>query len=381
MVNDSFFGRFNNNVISNNFQTGVSLKDSDNVELNGNFIQGNGFDGINILASGAVIRNNHISENGEKGIGIQSFNGTITGNTIAKNGLYAVENESSADIPAPKNWWGVRGADEMIFDRSDDPARGRVMFSPVLMKPSIYAWPLETIRRDTGWYGAIAVPQPLHVINGAVLTIAPDTKVLFSEGAGMTVTESRIIAVGTEKERILFSSLDKDPLHLLDEIWDEILLEHAAGSMFFNADFEYATWALHSHFTDLKIKNSVFRNNDGGMRFRSGPVEISGSLFSGNRIGLRAFMATALIKENEFESNDTAIFVREKGAGLTIRNNNFYSNTDYSIRVGDFNLEDVDARENWWGTENPVETIFDGRREPGVGKVVFEPFFKEKLKR
>lgn len=376
MVNDSYFGRFNNNVISNNFQTGVSLRESDNVELNGNFIQGNGFNGINILASGAAIKDNHISENGEKGIGIQSFNGIITGNTIVGNRLYALENESSADIQAPMNWWGGSGPGEVIFDRDDDPGRGQVIFSPAHAEPVHYEWPLETVLRDTSWQGAIAVRKPLRVINGAVLTIAPDTKVLFSGGAGMSITESKIIAVGNEEKRILFTSLTKDPQHL----WGEILLEHASGSVFSYSDFEYASWALHSHFTDLKVMNSVFKNNDGGMRFRSGPVEISRSLFTENRIGMRAFMATALIKENEFKSNDTAIFVREKGDGLTIRNNNFSSNIDYSIRVGDFNLEDVDARDNWWGTDNPEETIFDGRREPGVGNVIFEPFFEEKLR-
>ena len=56
-----------------------------------------------------------------------------------------------------------------------------------------------------------------------------------------------------------------------------------------------------------------------------------------------------------------------------------HSNTNYNIRVGDFNLEDVDARDNWWGTDDPAGTIFDGRREPGVGKVIFEPFLTERV--
>jgi hypothetical protein len=116
------------------------------------------------------------------------------------------------------------------------------------------------------------------------------------------------------------------------------------------------------------------------MRFRSGPITISESLFTENRVGLMAFPANAVIKESEFINNETGIFVLEKGRGLTIRDNNIYANTDYNIRVGDFNVEDVNARSNWWGTENPAATIFDGRKEQGVGKVLFEPFLLEKLK-
>jgi parallel beta-helix repeat protein len=377
MVYNSFFGRFSRNVVSNNFQTGISLKESDNVDLSGNFIQGSGFNGINILDSGAVIKGNHISENGERGIGIHSFTGIITENSIVGNGLYAVENESSSDITAPMNWWGVGDTDKVIYDRSDDPGRGRVISSPAKTEPIVYSWPVRTVRADIRWQDSILIEDPVSFVSGSVLRIAPGTEVMFSKGVGMKISESKVMAEGEKERRIVFTLHNKEK----ESLWGEILLEHASGSVFSYADFEYASWALHSHFTDLKVMNSAFRNNDGGMRFRSGPVEISRSLFSENRIGLRAFMATALIKENEFKNNDTAIFVREKGAGLTIRNNNFHLNKDYSIRVGDFNLEDVDARDNWWGTDIPEETIFDGRREPGIGKVVFEPFSKEKLKK
>ncbi|MCK5506468.1 MAG: right-handed parallel beta-helix repeat-containing protein, partial [Thermodesulfovibrionia bacterium] len=74
-INDSYFGKFYGNVMSNNYETGISLRGSDNVELEGNFIQGSGFNGINVLESGAVIKGNHISQNGERGIGIRSFTG------------------------------------------------------------------------------------------------------------------------------------------------------------------------------------------------------------------------------------------------------------------------------------------------------------------
>ena len=74
------------------------------------------------------------------------------------------------------------------------------------------------------------------------------------------------------------------------------------------------------------------------------------------------------------------IFVREKGGGLLITGNNFSENSNYNIRVGDFNNEDVPAHDNWWGNNDPLQTIFDGRSEPDIGKVLFEPFRKEPIK-
>lgn len=373
-INSSYFGKFNENVVSNSFETGVSLRESDNVDLSENFIQGSGFNGINVLASGASIKGNHISGNGERGIGIQSFTGRITGNSIIKNGLYAIDNESPSDISAPLNWFGESDAAQVLYDKEDSSGRGRIRYSLLYQAPATFVWPVKNIRADITWYDSINLENNVSVLDGATLVLSPGTSVIFSKGIGMKISESRILAAGEDEKRITFTSMEKGE----DNRWGEILLEHADGSIFSYCDFEYASWAVHSHFTNLKVLHSRFRNNDGGMRFRSGPMEITGSQFTENRIGMRAFRANALIKGNEFFNNETGIFIRERGGGLTIRKNNFHSNSSYHIRVGDFNVEDVDARENWWGGIDPVEMIFDGRREPGVGKVIFEPVLGEK---
>jgi hypothetical protein len=64
---------------------------------------------------------------------------------------------------------------------------------------------------------------------------------------------------------------------------------------------------------------------------------------------------------------------------LMIRNNNIFENRDYNIWVGDFNTEDIQAPENWWGTDDPAETFFDARREPGIGTVLYEPVLAKPL--
>jgi len=207
---------------------------------------------------------------------------------------------------------------------------------------------------------------------GVELIIAPNTAVEFSHTTGLLI-KGRLIAKGTPDGKIVFTSLVK----IAASDWDEIQLEYATGSEISHCVFEYATWGLHSHFTNLSISDSHFTNNFGGMRFRSGPVEVKHSIFDNNSIGIRAYRGNAVIRENTITRNETGIFVREKGGGLTITRNNIFDNSGYNIRVGDFNNEDVAARDNWWGSADPLPTFFDGRNEPGIGKVLFDPFRSE----
>ena len=87
-----------------------------------------------------------------------------------------------------------------------------------------------------------------------------------------------------------------------------------------------------------------------------------------------------MITENVITWNEIGVFIKEKGGSVAINRNNFIHNTNYNMRVGDSNDEDVDARRNWWGAGDPGETIFDGRMEPGIGKVYYEPYLREPMR-
>ncbi len=150
-------------------------------------------------------------------------------------------------------------------------------------------------------------------------------------------------------------------------------LERAVDSVVSYADFSKADWGLHVHFTQLVVSHSRFFDNYGGLRFRSGPVTLENNLFRNNDIGIRAYEGRAEIRGNVFTGNDTGIFVREGGNGLVVRGNDITANRRWNIRVGDFTVQDVDAAENWWGTADPSDSIFDRAEEPGVGQVHFEP--------
>jgi parallel beta-helix repeat protein len=365
---DSLYGRFSGNVVTHNLETGILLKGTDAVEVSGNFVQDNGWTGIAIQDSRAVIRGNIISWNGERGIGITTSNGIITGNNFARNGRYAVIVEGTQDISAPMNWWGDADINRGIFDKKDDRTRGSVNYSPVSDNPIMFTWPLRAVPADSTWDGYVKVANTVTVPTGRTLVISPHTRVLFAKGAGLKVT-GRILASGTRDGRIQFTSMqDKSA-----GAWDEILLDHATGSTFTYSDINYATWGIHSHFTDLVVNFCTFTENYGGIRFRSGPIEIHRTVFEKNSIGIRAFRGSAIISNNNITRNDIGIFVREKGGGLTIKNNNIDGNRDYGVRSGDFNDEDINATENWWGAGNAADAIFDGRNESGIGVVRYEP--------
>lgn len=375
LLADMFYGEYNRNSFTNNLETGLYLKNADNIEVTGNVVAANGINGLNIQESRALVKGNQITDNAERGIGVQSFDGLITENNLANNGLYAIDLDGTGDVSAPANWWGGSSPEKVVFDKRNDPSRGMVLHELPRELPFRFTWPLQQITADATWRGNIVISKNVSVTNGAVLTIAPKTKIEFSRGTGLLI-KGRMIARGKPAERIIFTSLEKKAA----SDWDEIQLEYATGSEISNCVFEYANWGLHSHFTNLSISDSHFTNNFGGMRFRSGPVEIKRSTFDNNSIGIRAYLGNALIRENNITRNETGIFVREKGGGLSITRNNIFENSNYNIRIGDFNNEDVPAKDNWWGSLDPLATFFDGRNEPGIGNVLYEPFQREPLK-
>ncbi|MDW7774485.1 MAG: NosD domain-containing protein [Desulfobulbaceae bacterium] len=372
MFSDTSYGITAGNLVLRNSESGLSMRSGANMEISGNFIQANGLSGIAVRDVAAVIRDNHISENGERGIGVISFQGAITRNSFSNNRLYAIGVEDEHDAAAPFNWFDSSDVEPLIYDQVDDPARGRLQYAPVAEEPFLFKWPLAEIPVDLDWSGRIGVPQTLSVPADTTLSILPGTGILFAGDTGMHVRGS-LLALGSDDRRITFTAAEGQK----PGIWGEILVEYSPDSRFSNCDFQYAAWAIHSHFSPLSITGCSFRNNEGGVRFRSGPLQIRNSLFRDNNIGIRAFRGTAEISSNVITGNAKGIFVREQGGGLTITGNNISGNIDYNIWVGDFNSEDIQAPGNWWGTDDPAGQFFDGRREPGIGLIHFEPVLKD----
>ena len=369
LVADAVFGEYRENLVAGNLESGISLRNTDHIKVAGNFIQQNAINGINIRDSRTVIQGNLIASNGERGIGVQSFSGTIAANNITGNGLYGIGLDGGGDVSASNNWWADSDLEAEIFDSRDDPGLGTVTYQPKSEVPFEVAWPFARIASEVSWAGAVGVADLVEIDAGATLRLLPGTAVYFAPGSGLH-SHGRIIANGTKTGRIRF--LPKGNQGRAS--WREVLLEKGDASSFSFCDFSGAVWGLHLHFTEVTVADSLFADNDGGLRFRSGPVTIARSVFRNNRIGIRSYRGVGTVEDSEITGNEIGIFIREKGSGFTVHRNNMHDNERYNLRLGDFNTEDVDARQNWWGTGQPLETIFDDRREPGIGRVDFDPF-------
>ena len=225
------------------------------------------------------------------------------------------------------------------------------------------------------WQGTVMVKKTFTVPKGKTLEIRPGTNVLFSKGVTLSV-KGTLKASGRKGNEIILTSAKKGA----NGYWHEIMIDSGGDSIMEHCTIENAAWGIHSHDTKLNLSNCTIRNSEVGLRFRSGPLTISNCRFTGNRIGLRSYQGIAQITDSDFSDNEIGIFVREKGSGLSITRSNFHNNSGFNIRIGDFNDEDVIATDNWWGTNDPLQTIFDARNEPGIGQVFFEPFRRDQVR-
>lgn len=364
------FGKYSNNVVSQNLETGLTIKGTDSVAVGNNFIQGNGTNGISLLNSRAVIKGNQISDNGERGIGIVSFSGVLSANNLLDNKLYAIGLDGSDDVEAPGNFYGGVDLATAIYDKDDDPEKGRLNYKEVSKAAIPFVWPLEDIFSDTVWDGEIHLPRKVTLELGSTLKIDPGSKIKFARGTSLWLN-GNFEAVGEAEKRISFSAIEDTEEQ---EYWNQITTEYAEARLE-NCDFRNANMAFHSHFSVVQIKGCSFKYSESGFRYRGGPVEIYDSLFEKNVFGMVAYFAKAEISGNTITKNDIGFLVRrERNGGLSIRHNNIFENKRYNMRMGDFNsAEDVDARENYWGVDAPGSMIFDEVSEPGIGLVNFEP--------
>ncbi len=240
----------------------------------------------------------------------------------------------------------------------------------------------QSLGSDATWSGTVKVEGQLVVEKGVTLTIKPGTKVVFLPGkldeeglsdSGMLI-KGAIVADGLADKRITFTSGADRPA---PGDWGEIKLFGSAGSSFRDCDFSYGGWGLHLHDSDLTVACcTVTRNSFGGVRMKGGQVEVTGCRMEGMEIGIRYWKAGPSIHHNTITRNKTGIFCRQEGEGSTIKFNNIYGNSEYDMKLGDVQKEDVDATRNWWGTPEVSyirKKIFDKERDEYIGRVLIEP--------
>lgn len=76
-------------------------------------------------------------------------------------------------------------------------------------------------------------------------------------------------------------------------------------------------------------------------------------------------------------ANDKGIFITSDPGDYRIEGNSIFGNRRYAVALGEEVAEDVQMTNNYWGTNDTVAieaSLFDGRKDDYLGKVIFSPF-------
>jgi hypothetical protein len=256
----------------------------------------------------------------------------------------------------------------------------RGVFVVALLAVPGWAEAFQHLQTDTVWRGSVVVRDIVVVEEGVTLTIEPGTVVKFAprtenKAGGGLVVYGKLLCLGTPERRVRFTVAGAGE----GARWGEVRMEFAGPSVLQYADFERATWGLHVHFTPLQVRHCTFRDNHGGIRFRSGPVLIEENTFEGNHIAIRSFLGKGQIRFNRIVRNDIGIFISQGTQGIQIQCNRILGNHRYNLRIGDFEHQALDVKYNWWGStdEETIEAgIYDGRREQEIGLALYRPYLR-----
>ncbi len=259
-------------------------------------------------------------------------------------------------------------------------ALGAVALTAVVLAGTGCAHGGRPIEREIVWQGRVLVREDVLIGTGERLVIRPGTEVVFAfrdddgDGAGdARITVKGVVrAIGTAAAPILFAAEREGAT----PGWNEILIEDAARADFAWSRFVDAQQAVHAHRTPLSIEGCRFERNGIAVRFTGDPVAIRRNRFVGNGTAIRYFESSPVVEANEFEGNATAVFVREGSPRSVVTGNNFFMSIDYHLKLGESQAADVDARDNWWGTDRreAIERlIFDREDVEYLGRVRYDP--------
>ncbi|HEY6007011.1 MAG TPA: NosD domain-containing protein [Geobacteraceae bacterium] len=290
----------------------------------------------------------------------------------------------------------------------------------------------ETLTQDATWAGDVLVTGDVHVPAGVTLTIAPGTTVRFKKigpesdrnlfgvespyypQAEIVVT-GRLIARGTAEHPILFTSAEANPQ---PADWGSLNFLGSKGNVVESCRIEYAYNGVHAHGAEVLIKNNTLVKNAVAISVKReddakgtpgfgipADITVTGNLVEDNKGGINVRISRAVITRNTIRGNKffgiwikgacqgeisrNDITANQKGiyfykaAEIKIANNNIYDNLDYNLAIADEQAKDIQAAGNWFGTtdrERIGALIFDGRSDPGVARIVTEPFLTERVK-
>lgn len=262
------------------------------------------------------------------------------------------------------------------------------------ISPQGRATPLSgVVSGETRWQGTVFVDGDLVLEEEARLVIAPGTEVVFlppTEGKDLfterpnfpgseLIVRGTLIAEGTAERPITFRFVDPGAP---SGSWGGINLLKSPDVRFRFVRITQANSAIHSHGSIVRLEQSLIENNLFGPRFSTTEFNIINNLFRGNGTAIRFHLGTPLITGNMITGNDKGIFITSDPGDYRIEGNNIVGNRLYAVVLGEEVADDVRMANNYWGTDNTVAieaSLFDGRKESYLGKVIFSPFVDKPL--
>ncbi|MDR6841217.1 NosD domain-containing protein [Pseudoxanthomonas sacheonensis] len=343
----------------------------------GNVVSGNGF-GIQITGNSTAAQNPAP---------------VITGNTVQSNSSWNVYantfgNARSTRVNATSNWWGTTDAGAIsrsIRDWTEDSAAAPIVdYSGFLNAAGgTSAWTGPTLN------GPIVANQTLtgveHLMLGTV-TVEPGITVAVNAGTQITVVDNFSFVVkgtmnvnGTSASRVVFkpSIAACTNAALEREDWYGIRYEVGSVGAINYADIYCAQTGVYFYQSGT-IKNSRLYGNVVGMNMvgastsaKITPTIQTNEIRNGTYgINVNTNATPTISVGNLITNNDYGIVADGANAVASnplpvVTGNSLYGNRIYNYRAIDFGDSAnilLNARDNWWGTPNPVlisPTIYD----------------------
>ena len=243
------------------------------------------------------------------------------------------------------------------------------------------------VRGDVRWQGTIFIDGDVVLEETARLIIAPGTEVVFlppTSGKDLfierpnfpgseLVVRGALVAEGSASKPITFRYIDPDASA---GSWGGINLIESPGAYFRYVRITQANSAIHSHKSNAAIEESVVENNLFGVRFNTTEFLIRDNLFRSNGTAIRFHFGSPTIYNNVITDNEKGLFITSYPRNYLIERNNIIDNRSYAVVLGEEVPDDVQLKNNYWGTNNPeviVTSFFDGRKDDYLGKVLYAP--------
>jgi parallel beta-helix repeat protein len=335
---------------------GVEILAAAAPNLEENEIWGNQKEGVLIREAAPFLDKNRILNNGEAGVRLYSSPARLVNNNIQDNGKYEIYNalEKGVNVEAKDNWWGTKEGVKVI-----GKIFGRVDYQRVLDAPYPYGKPMELAILKAPLSGRVDRDSFLTLINspyvvekevvvekGATLFIEPGVTLKFNPGTSIVVRDGGVNARGSADRTIIFTSNSSSPSPGSYTSAVKFAQPSNLASFFRYCILEYAETGLDIAYGGPEIDHCWISNHS------QAGVKVT------NEAEPRIFFSTFV------KNMGTGAVVALGNARPKMNRNNFIDNP---FAVQSFSSIYMDARENWWGSSPPKESLF-------LGEINYKPW-------